>query len=136
MTLVEQLKRDESTRLKPYTDTVGKLTIGTGRNLTDVGISNDESDYLLANDIARTEAELLKALPWTASLDDARQSALINMGFNLGVPGLLEFRHTLGLIQSGDYEAASDEMLNSRWAAQVGARAHRLALQLKTGVWQ
>lgn len=136
MTIVEQLKRDESVRLKPYTDTVGKLTIGVGRNLTDVGISNDESDYLLANDIARARADLLRFLPWTTSMDEVQREVLTNMVFNMGVHRLLEFKRTLALIQTGNYDAASTEILNSAWAEEVNARAHRLSVQLRTGIWQ
>ncbi len=129
-----ELMRDEDVRLKPYRDSVGKLTIGTGRNLDDVGISKDENDYLLDNDIARVERALDVHLPWWGHLDLVRQRVLANMCFNLGPRKLLRFRKTLPLIQQGQYEAAAREMLRSRWAQQVGHRALRLSQATRTGV--
>ncbi|KAG0310255.1 hypothetical protein BGZ97_012685, partial [Linnemannia gamsii] len=81
--LLSELSRDEGRRLKPYRDTVGKLTIGVGRNLTDVGISESECDMLLENDIARIRAWLDLKLPWWRDMDKVRQRVLINMTFNL-----------------------------------------------------
>lgn len=127
--LKQELIVDEGVRNKPYVDTVGKMTIGVGRNLTDVGISSQEVDYLLNNDIAKASKQLFEALPWAVSLSDARQRALVNMTFNLGIRGLLGFVTTLNHIKEGRYEEASQSMLNSKWASQVGNRAKRLNLK-------
>lgn len=129
-----ELKRDEEVKLKPYRDSKGKLTIGAGRNLEDVGISQDESDYLLTHDIVRAEADLDAHLPWWSTLDPVRQRVLANMCFNLGIGKLLTFTNTLPLIQSGHYAAAARGMLNSLWARQVKQRAGRLSQAMKTGV--
>jgi lysozyme len=132
-TLSNQLVNDEGIRLKTYRDTVGKLTIGVGRNLDDVGISTAEAMALLANDLAHVASQLDAALPWWKSMTDDRQQALANMCFNMGLGTLLTFKTTLGLMQSGNYSAAADAMLNSKWAKQVGARAVRIANQVKGG---
>lgn len=132
-TLVAELKRDEGVRLKPYTDTVGKLTIGVGRNLTDVGISDDECTFLLESDINRTIAALDRSLPWWRNLTPVRQRVLVNMAFNMGMTGLLTFKNTLAAMQNGSYAAAAAGMLASKWAMQVGARAERLADMMRTG---
>jgi lysozyme len=134
MELLEQLKRDEGLRLKPYVDTVGKVTIGYGTNLTD-GIDQGEAEYLLSNRLNQKRLELLAALPWVADLDEARRGVLFNMAYNMGVPGLLKFRNTLDLIKAGSYETAAKEMLRSAWSTQVGDRATRLSLQMKSGRW-
>lgn len=134
--ILDQLRRDEGVRLKPYTDSVGKLTIGIGRNLTDVGISEDEANTLLFNDLAKVQAQLSEQLPWIADLDEARQGVLENMCFNLGIHGLMEFRITLHFMQTKEFDRAADAMLSSRWAEQVGSRAQRLAIQMRTGEWQ
>ena len=134
--LKDQLVRDEELRLKPYTDSVGKLTIGIGRNLTDKGISFQEAQGLLANDIADATADLEAKLPWTATLDDVRKGALLNMAFNLGIGGLLEFHDFRARMQRGDFSGAAGAMLDSLWARQVGARATRLSMQIQTGTWQ
>ncbi len=136
MGLIDQLLRDEGLRLHPYTDTAGKLTIGIGRNLTDLGISQGEAEMLLANDIATASAHLEDAFPWTGGLDEIRRDALLNMTFNMGIGGLAQFRNFLESLRNGDYKAARDNMLESAWAREVGPRANRLAIQIETGVEQ
>lgn len=134
--LARQLTRDEGVRLKPYKDSVGKTTIGIGRNLDDVGISAEEAQTLLDNDIARSAADVEKFLPWATTLDPARWGALINAAFNMGIGGLLQFKHALEALRNGDYEQAATEFLDSKWAQQVGPRAVRLAQQIRSGDWQ
>lgn len=131
--LIAELRRDEGVRPKPYTDTVGKLTVGVGRNLTDVGLSDDEIDYLLGNDIARVEADLDAHAPWWRSLDPVRQRVVANMCFNLGWPRLAKFVNTLGAIRAGQWDRAAVGMLTSKWAEQVGKRAERLSDMMRTG---
>lgn len=131
--LLFELERDEGLRLKPYKDSVGKLTIGAGRNLDDVGISEEEARHLLENDVARTVADLDRHLPWWSGLDPVRQRVVINMAFNMGVAGLLGFSKTLAAMKSGDYVGAAYGMLASKWAGQVGERATRLAHMMSTG---
>jgi lysozyme len=133
--LVTQLTTDEDKRHKPYRDTVGKLTIGVGRNLDDRGLSDDEIAYLLANDIKIVEKELDREIPWWRGLNDARQNVLANMAFNMGVPSLLAFKNTLLSMRNGSYNQAADGMMSSKWATQVGDRAKRLARQMQTGVF-
>ncbi|BBE09984.1 lysozyme [Mycoavidus cysteinexigens] len=131
--LIAELKRDEGERFKPYFDTVGKITIGIGRNLTDGGISQSECEILLHNDIARTLRWLDRHLSWWRTLDAVRQRVLINMAFNLGGK-LLTFVNTLDAMQRSDYAAAANGMLASKWATQVGQRALRLANMMRTGI--
>ncbi len=137
--LIEQLRLHEGERRKPYRDTVGKLTIGIGRNLDDNGLRRDEIEYLLANDIADARADLDRYLPWWRGLDPVRQRVLIDMVFNMGMGapnrgGLLSFVNTLSEIRRGNYGIAADMMLASKWAAQVGRRAVRLATMMRTGM--
>lgn len=131
--MIRQLRLHEGERLKPYRCTAGKLTIGVGRNLEDRGITADESAYLLGNDIDRFTTELMRALPWVAQLDEVRQRVLLDMAFNLGLAGLLQFKRTLATIQAGDYQKAAAMMLDSKWAGQVGQRAERLSRMMFTG---
>lgn len=134
--LSEQLIRDEGIRRFPYYDSVGKITIGVGRNLSDVGLDADEITFLLSNDIKHATTMLEANFPWTSGLDEVRRGVLVNMCFNLGIGGLAGFRQTLSKIQAGDYSGAAQEMLQSKWAQQVGSRAQRLAVQLESGTWQ
>jgi lysozyme len=137
--LRQQLKRDEGTVLHAYQDHLGYWTIGTGRLIDKRkggGLSADEADYLLDNDIKRVQAEVLAALPWTENLGQARQCVLLAMAFQMGTPGLLKFVTTLKLVQAGDFAGAARQMLRSLWARQTPARAKRLAAQMETGEWK
>lgn len=136
--LIAQLERHESLKLKPYRDSVGKLTIGIGRNLDDVGISVKESHFLCDNDLdERVFPALDRSLPWWRTLSAARQQVLANMCFNLGIGRLLGFKNTLALIQAGKFAEASVEMLKSKWAIQVGKepgeRAYELSEMMRDG---
>lgn len=131
--IAAELRRDEGVRLKPYRCSAGRLSIGVGRNLDDVGISAAEAELLLDNDIARAATDLDRALPWWRGLSEGRQRALVNMAFNLGLPRLLGFSAMLAALRAGDYARAAAEALNSRWAGQVGARAARVAAMIREG---
>ncbi len=128
-----QLLLHEGLRLFPYKDTVGKITIGVGRNLTDKGISKAEAFLLLDNDVVEVVKALHDRLPWFAALDAIRQRVLIDMAFNMGIVGLLKFKRTLASIERGAYDTAATQMLESKWAGQVGRRALRLSAMTRTG---
>ena len=125
--LTAMLKRHEGVRLTAYTDSVGKLTIGVGRNISDVGLSRDEVEYLLANDIARCRHEAVTTWEWFISFDSVRADVIVSMLFNLGLTRLLRFKKFLNACASKDWHGASKEMLDSKWAVQVGKRAEELA---------
>ena len=124
--LIEELKRDEGVELTVYTDTVGISTIGVGRNLQDVGVSMEEAEFLLSNDIDVAVNELQRTFDWFEGLSDARQRVCINMCFNLGLTRLLNFKKFLAAMAAGDWETAGVEMIDSKWSRQVGARSTRL----------
>ena len=135
MTLQEQLMRDEGLRLKAYQDSRGVWTIGVGHNLEARAIPREAAVLIFEADLADTILDVGKALPWVATLDEPRRAAVLNMAFNLGVAGLLEFRRALAAMQRQEWAEAAKEMLDSDWATQVGPRAHRLAQQMETGSW-
>lgn len=120
------LIRDEGVVLKPYRDTVGKLTIGVGRNLDDVGITQEEALYLLTNDIDRHIKEALRVWPWLEKKPIKIRLAIYNMAFNLGIPRLRQFIKMMDAIYKDDYKTAAREALDSKWAKQVGKRADRI----------
>lgn len=131
--LTDELVRDEGLRLRLYTCTAGKTSIGVGRNLEDRGISKTEAMLMLAHDIDDACADLDRSLPWWQTLDPVRRRVLVNMAFNLGIVKLLGFKNTLAAMKAGDYAKAADGMRQSLWARQVGARADRLAAMMETG---
>ena len=131
----DQLIDHEGLELKPYHCTADKLTIGVGRNIQDRGITEDEARYLLKNDIKIVEDELLTRQPVVAGLDSVRQRVLVDMGFNLGLPILMKFQNMWSAIENEDYHEAARQMMDSRWASQVGRRAERLAQAMSSGEW-
>ena len=133
--LEDQLIDHEGLELKPYRCTAEKLTIGVGRNIEDRGITEDEARYLLKNDIKIVEDELLERKPLVSGLDSVRQRVLVDMGFNVGLPILMKFQNMWAAIEEEDWDEASAQMMDSRWAKQVGRRAERLSQAMKTGEW-
>lgn len=127
------IREEEGLRLRPYTDTAGRLTIGYGRNLTDVGISQLEASDLLENDLTRAVNDVQQALPFFVMLDGVRQIVLVDMCFNMGIARLKTFVKMLAFVKAGNFFEAAQEMLNSQWADQVGARATRLASAMASG---
>lgn len=152
--LNRQLRIDEGNVLHVYLDSKGLETIGIGRCLVtkgltneecdylnlgvygrdevidvlkDRGITQNEADYLLDNDIDFFDGELFNSLPWLEDQPEMVKIILMNMCFNLGCAGLMAFRLTLGDIEDGKYMEASQQMLNSKWAHQTGSRARRLS---------
>ena len=140
--LIEMLKVHEGVETHAYRDTVGKMTIGVGRNIDaddGLGLSMQEVEYLLGNDIERVEQELVGALPWTIDLlviDSPRFDALVDLCFNLGLPRFLNFVKALDACANEDWERAADEFMDSRWAKQVGNRAVEITEMIRTGEYQ
>lgn len=138
MDLKSQLLREEGAEPCAYQDSLGFWTIGVGRLIDSRkggGLSNEEINYLLENDIKVKTREVLLALPWAPRLSEPRQAVLIGMAFQMGIGNLLKFKRTIGSIEDGQYTEAAAEMLDSAWARQTPARAHRMALQMETGEW-
>jgi lysozyme len=116
----------------PYKCPTGHLTIGYGHNLEN-GISKEAAEFILEQDMAAAEKSVTKQFAWWKRLNEVRQFVLVDMCFNMGLGKLCTFKKMLSAMQRGDYTAAANEMLNSRWAVQVGRRAKELAEMMKTG---
>ena len=126
--LKEDIKADEGLVLHEYKDHLGFSTIGYGRLIDERrggGITEEEAEYLLTNDILRVIEQLATRTKLT-SYPTAVQHALINMAFQLGVNGLLGFKKMWAHLANRDYGAAADEALDSRWAQQTPERAKRV----------
>jgi len=134
--LIETLKRHEGVKDTLYKCTADKWTIGVGRNLEDVGLSEDEIDYLLQNDIERTKNLIERYMPWYSDLDEVRQEALINFVFNVGIGTAMKFKNAMAALEAHDYDTAAIEMMDSNWAKQVGNRAIEVTKMIRTGEYQ
>lgn len=127
------LVKHEGLRLKPYKCSAGKVTIGVGRNLDDVGITEFEANLMLNNDITRVQNECLREFAWIKSLDQVRQDVVFSMVFNLGMPRFKGFKKFIEALRVQNYAKAADEMLSSLWAQQVGLRAQELSDMMLLG---
>ena len=134
--LIEQLRIHEGVEKHVYQDHLGFWTIGVGRLVDErggLGLSEDEIDYLLKNDIYRSRKELSESFNWFDDLDEVRQDGMCNLHFNIGLTRLRGFKKALHFMESGDFLLASEEFLDSRWAEQVGNRADDVAQMIATG---
>lgn len=140
--LAQDIRRDEGCELTAYQDTMGIWTVGVGHAHVPPGTvwTQAQADDQLAIDIAHAVKLLDQNIPWWRTLNDARQDVLANMCYNMGwlspdgKHGLGAFHTTLALIKAGDYAGAADHMVLLPWAKEVGARATRLAQQMRSGV--
>ena len=151
---LDKLIHHEGMVLTVYEDSLGIETIGIGRNLKDRGITKEELEYmdipsmdviyehgiteadaryLAMNDIRIVENELCRVHPCVEDLDSVRQLILMDMAFNMGVPRLCKFKNMWAAIHEGNFDAASIEMMDSRWARQVKSRAKKLSDAMKSG---
>lgn len=131
--LIDLIIYHEGLELKPYRCTAGHLTIGIGRNLDDRGITEDEARFLCQNDVDIVEQELVRKFPFVVGLGDVRIRVLLDMAFNLGIPRLSAFSNMWAALEEGNFKQAAVEMLDSRWARQVGRRATKLSQMMETG---
>jgi len=130
--LFKQLRTHEGVEKFPYKCTAGYLTIGVGRNIEERGLLDDEIDFLLDNDINIAIDEVAATYDWFFDLSEIRQRVIIDMVFNLGLPRFSQFKNMIAAIEAEDFVQASNEMMDSRWAQQVGLRASRLAEMMET----
>ena len=132
MSLIASVKTHEGLKLQVYKCPANRLTIGYGRNLDDRGISREEAEMLLLNDL-ETSTKEAKKFEFYENLTSNRQDVIVEMIFNLGLTRFKKFKKTIGYINQANYSAAADEMLDSRWAKQVGQRALTLSNKFRAG---
>ena len=136
--LIAMLKRHEGVETHAYKCSESKITIGVGRNVDKkggLGLSDDEVDYLLQNDIGRVSVELDSEYDWFSGLDEVRRDAMIDISFNLGQTRLRAFKKALSAMAEGDWDEAGDQFMDSRWSGQVGIRAKELTDMIRTGTY-
>lgn len=143
-TILQQLIKHESERLKVYDDATGKPlakgmtlqgnpTIGIGRELSMHGITDEEAAYLCRDDINSVCNQLDHHISWWSSKPFYVKRVLIGMAFNMGIYGLLDFHHMLSAFKQNDYREAIRQMKNSKWFTEVGSRGTDLVNIIKQG---
>ncbi len=136
--LIDMIKRHEGVKSKVYKCTQGFETIGVGRNISEsgLGLSDDEIDYLLHNDLERCNEELTRAYDWYSELDKPRRDAMVDICFNLGITRLRGFVKALEAMSRQQFDIAADEFMDSKWATQVGYRAEEVTEMIRTGAYK
>lgn len=125
------IKKHEGLVLTPYNCPAGKLTIGYGTNIE--SIDKAEAEMLYQYRIGKVIKELNKKLKWVENLNPVRRWVLYEMGYNIGVAGLLKFKKTLYYSRNGKHAEASIEMLDSAWARQLPKRSKKLSNLYRKG---
>ena len=125
-------RRYEGLNVFPYQCPTGHMTIGYGHNLEN-GISKEVAEFILRQDLQAAQQAVSRRFEWFKKLDAVRQFVLVDMCFNMGIANLYTFKKFLAALSRSDFHAAANEMLNSRWAGQVGRRARELAEMMQTG---
>jgi lysozyme len=129
--LLASIKQHEGLRLTPYEDPMGILTVGYGHNL-EQDITRADAEVMLISDIQKAIKELDRAFKGWKDHSETRQNVLIEMMFNMGATRLAGFRRFWFALSNKDYQTATQEMLDSKWASQVGQRARTLAARMET----
>jgi len=140
--LREQLKIDEGVKYEIYKDHLGYPTFGIGHLITEddpehgkpdgTKISEDRVNEIFETDVAKFVSESKILFPDLDELPDVAQQVIVNMAFNMGRPRLSKFKNFIAGVNDRDWTRAAEEMMDSRWATQVGDRAIRLRNQILT----
>ena len=140
--LREQLKIDEGVKYEIYKDHLGYPTFGIGHLITEndpehgkpdgTKINEDRVNEIFETDVAKFVSEAKILFPDLDDLPDVAQQVIVNMAFNMGRPRLSKFKNFIAGVNDRDWTRAAEEMMDSRWATQVGDRAIRLRNQILT----
>ena len=146
--LIDLISDHEGVKLKVYDDAtgqelkagdvlVGHPTIGIGRNVAKdgLGISQEEAEFMLMNDISRVKEEI-KNFP-IEHLNEVRTAIIIDMAFNMGITRFnpTMWKKTFQAIVNEDWQKATTEMLDSNWARQTKRRSAKLSQMMLLGNW-
>ena len=134
--LRDTLKVDEGVKYEIYNDHLGYPTFGIGHLIVEsdeeygqpvgTGIHEDRVNEAFDKDVSVMVDEAKKIFSDFDNLPEEAQQVIVNMTFNMGRPRLSKFKKFIAGVEAGDWEKAAVEMMDSRWATQVGARAERL----------
>ena len=141
------LQYEEGFREKPYLCSEGYPTVGTGIRIGPKGADLKNYEFTVPREVDavwlqsilnRTMRDMLsneRIAKAMNVLDEARTAVLVSMAYQMGVPGLAQFKNTLYLVETKQFEEAAKAMLDSKWARQTPNRAKRHAEQMRSGLW-
>jgi len=125
--LLESIKHHEGFVEHVYDDSLGIPTIGYGFAIKDLVLEEDLCDEILLRKLRILGRSVMGKFPFFDSLPSDCKSVLMEMCYQLGVTGVSKFKKALKAMESGDWEKAADEMLDSKWAKQTPGRAKEMS---------
>lgn len=132
-TLVEDIKKEEGYRSSVYLDTLDKPTIGYGFLIDTLELQEDICELILMRKLEKLIKSIKFNFKWFDDMPDKVQDVIINMCYQLGVSGVSKFKKTIQFIKNKQWDRASVEMLDSKWAReQTPQRAKRLSEIVKS----
>ena len=130
--IIEQLKIHEGYKPRVYKCTAGVDTIGIGFAIKDLYLSEEVCDMILQEKLEELEERFEKKFNWFKSSPVEVRNVMLNMAYQLGFAGFCKFKKTIGYLEEADWDKASIEMLDSKWAKQTPNRAKELSEIIKS----
>ena len=130
--IIEQLKNHEGYKPTVYKCTAGVDTIGVGFAIKDLHLSEEVCDLILKEKLEVLEERFENKFDWFAESPVEVRNVMLNMAYQLGFSGFCKFKKTIALVEEREWEKASEEMLDSKWAKQTPNRANELSEIIKS----
>ncbi len=136
---LQQIALQEGCEPEAYQDKYGNWTIGIGHKGAYAGEvwSTDQCFRQFFKDVLNIAVNPLnESLPWAhETMGTIRWWVFVNMTYNMGIEGFMEFTETIDAAKAKDWEATAQGMENSLWYTQVGRRSVELCKQMRTNEW-
>lgn len=125
--LIDSIKQNEGYRAKVYKCSEGFDTIGYGFAIKDLELSEEICDLILNEKLEKYKKEINTKFNWLNDMPINIQHIVIEMCYQIGVTGFSKFKKTIAYLRDKNWEKASVEMLDSKWAKQTPNRAKRMS---------
>lgn len=130
--IIEQLKIHEGYKPTVYKCTEGVDTIGVGFAIKDLNLSEEVCELILREKLEVLEGRFESKFDWFKDSPVEVRNVMLNMAYQLGFRGFCKFKKTIGYLEDAEWEKASEEMLDSKWAKQTPNRAKELSEIIKS----
>ena len=127
MSLIDQIKEHEGFRSTVYQCSAGFDTLGFGFKVSDLELDLDIAEEILKRKLDNLIKRVHNRFSWVIKAPEPIQEVVYNMCYQMGVSGFSKFKKTIQYLADKNYDKASKEMLDSRWARQTPNRAIALS---------
>ena len=118
MSLIDDIKKHEGFSSVVYKCTAGKLTVGYGKRVKYLKVTQEQAEEWLKEDLENLKYVLADKYDWFLPAPQEVKDIVMNMAYQLGPTSFSKFKRTIKLFKNKDYEGASIEMLDSKWARE------------------